>query len=89
MAALFDEVGKFAPQTVQVGDFALDLPKMDPGNCVYLLTGVVPLIRKAQKVAHLIQRKSEVAGAPNETKSVEMLSSVATIVARRPRGRRK
>lgn len=82
--ALADDAVKFAPQSLQIGKLAIDFREVVACDDIDSLTGSLFLIREAQKLPHLLQTKSQIAGTADEAQPTEILFPVRTIVSGRP-----
>src|SRR3954454_21452148 len=77
-----DQLGQLAAQRVQVGDLALDLGQVLPGDGVHRLARAVAIIGEVEQLTYLLQREPEVARPPDEAQPVQVRRAVGAIVAR-------
>jgi len=86
-AALVDNRAEFAAHSVEISNFSFHLGQVLSRNCVHPGAGSVSLIGETQKLAHLLNGKSEVARPPDKAQASEVFGTVRTIVPACP-GRR-
>lgn len=84
-----DRGGELLPERGQVRDLSIDLGKMMNRELVDRSAVSFAIGCQVQQRANLFQRKAEIAGAPNEAKSLDIVGAVAAIVAVGARRRRE
>jgi len=88
--ALIDDRAEFAAHGIEVGNLPFNFGQVLARNRVNARAGSAPLVGQAQKLAHLLNGKSQIARPPDEAQSTQMLKTVDAVVsACPPRGRQE
>ena len=79
---LADKPVELTAQCRQVGDLALDLRKVLAGERVHRLARAATVVGQAEKLAHVLNREAEIAGAADETQPGQVIAVVRSIITR-------
>lgn len=80
MAALDDQAAELRTQRCQILQFAIDLGEMFSRDQIHRRAGYTLLISETEQRLHLIERKSQRPGAPDEAEPREMLRRIGAII---------
>jgi hypothetical protein len=78
--ALIDDRAEFAAHGIQVSNLSFNFGQVLARNRVNARAGSALLVRQAQKLAHLLNGKSQIARPPDEAQSSQMFIPVNAVV---------
>jgi len=86
--ALINDRAEFAAHAIKVSNLSFNFGQALARNRVNARTGSALLVRQAQKFAHLLNGKSQIARTPDEAQSSQMLKAVDAVVPAPAQNRR-